>query len=67
MSIYKIICFEFLLIFSSVCIFRSLWMIFDRIFWMNQNAGIYFSLFFVVILTFYSLLKLNQMISLNKR
>ena len=60
MRIFKIIIYEFLLIFSSVLIFRSLWMISDRISWMNHDFGILGSLIVGIIITLFSLIGLNK-------
>lgn len=62
MRLYKIIGYEFLLIFTSVLIFRSLWMLFDRVSWMNEDIGIYGSLLVGILITFISLLKLNKIL-----
>ena len=66
MRLYKIIVYEFLLIFTSVLIFRSLWMIFDRIPWMNQDIGIIGSLIVGIIITLISLMRLNKIIDEKK-
>jgi hypothetical protein len=60
MRSYKIIICEFLLIFSSVLIFRSLWMFLDRIAFMNFDAGIWASLLVGVFITLMALLMLNK-------
>ncbi|MBN8706924.1 MAG: hypothetical protein J0L62_13695 [Bacteroidetes bacterium] len=62
MRLYKIIGYEFLLIFTSVLIFRSLWMLFDRVSWMNEDIGIYGSLLVGILITFISLKRLNKII-----
>jgi hypothetical protein len=62
MRLYKIIIYEFLLIFASVLIFRSLWMISDRISWMNHDFGILGSLIVGIIITLISLIRLNKII-----
>ena len=66
MRLYKIIIYEFLLVFTSVLIFRSLWMIFDRIPWMNQDIGIIGSLIVGIIITLISLMRLNKIIDKKK-
>ena len=66
MRLYKILIYEFLLVFTSVLIFRSLWMIFDRIPWMNQDIGIIGSLIVGIIITLISLMRLNKIIDENK-
>jgi len=66
MRLYKIIIYEFLLILTSVLIFRSLWMIFDRIPWMNQDIGILGSLIVGIIITLISLIRLNKIIDEKK-
>jgi len=66
MRLYKIIIYEFLLVFTSVLLFRSLWMIFDRISWMNQDIGILGSLIVGVIITLISLIRLNKIIDEKK-
>lgn len=62
MKLYKILLYELMLIFASVFIFRSLWMIYDQITWMNQEAGIIVSLIAGVIMTLIALVKLNKII-----
>jgi hypothetical protein len=62
MRLFKIIIYELLLVFASVLIFRSLWMIIDRISWMNQDYGIYGSLIVGIIITVISLMRLNNII-----
>jgi hypothetical protein len=66
MRLYKIIIYEFLLVFSSVLIFRSLWMIFDRISWMNQDSGIMGFLIVGIIITLISIMRLNKIIDEKK-
>jgi hypothetical protein len=66
MKLYKIIIYEFLLIFASVLIFRSLWMISDRISWMNQDLGIMGSLIVGILITLISLMRLNKIIDEKK-
>jgi hypothetical protein len=66
MRLYKIIIYEFFLIFTSVLIFRSLWMIFDRISCMNQDIGIIGSLIVGIIITLISLMRLNKIIDEKK-
>ena len=66
MRLYKIIIYEFLLVFTSVLLFRSLWMIFDRIPWMNQDIGILGSLVVGIIITLISLIRLNKIIDEKK-
>ena len=68
MRLYKIIIYEFLLVFTSVLLFRSLWMIFDRIPWMNQDKdiGIIWSLIVGIIITLISLMRLNKIIDKKK-
>ena len=66
MRLYKIIIYEFLLVFTSVLLFRSLWMIFDRIPWMNQDIGIIGSLILGIIITLISLMRLNKIIDEKK-
>lgn len=66
MRLYKIIIYEFLLVFSSVLLFRSLWMIFDKIPWMNQDIGILGSLIVGIIITLISLIRLNKIIDDKK-
>jgi Kef-type K+ transport system membrane component KefB len=66
MRLYKIIIYEFLLVFTSVLLFRSLWMIFDRIPWMNQDIGILGSLIVGIIITLISLIRLNKIIHEKK-
>jgi len=53
---------EFLLVLASVLIFRSLWMISDRISWMNQDVGILVSLIVGIAVTLISLLRLNRIL-----
>jgi high-affinity nickel permease len=62
MRLLKIAIYEFLLVFASVAIFRSLWMIADRIPWMNQDSGILGSLIAGIIITVISLIRLNTII-----
>jgi hypothetical protein len=66
MRIFKIILYEFLLIFTSVLIFRSLWMMLDRVSWMNQDSGIIGSFIVGVIITVISLVKLNTILNKKK-
>lgn len=66
MRLYKIIFHELLLILTSVLIFRSLWMIFDRISWMNQDIGIIGSLIVGIIITLLSLMILNKILDEKK-
>jgi multisubunit Na+/H+ antiporter MnhB subunit len=66
MKKYRFIFWELLLVFASVLIFRSLWMIFDKLSWMNESSGILGSLLLGIILTFFSLIALNEMISVKK-
>lgn len=66
MRLYKIIIYEFLLVFSSVLLFMSLWMIFDKIPWMNQDIGILGSLIVGIIITLISLIRLNKIIDEKK-
>ena len=66
MRLYKILIYEFLLVFTSVLLFRSLWMIFDRIPWMNQDIGILGSLIVGIIITLISLIRLNKIIDEKK-
>ena len=61
MKIYKMLGYELLLIFASVFIFRSLWMIYDKILWLNTDLGIYVSLFIGIVLTIVGLIQLNKM------
>ena len=58
----KIAMHEFLLVLASVLIFRSLWMISDRISWMNQDVGILVSLIVGIAVTLISLLRLNRIL-----
>lgn len=66
MRLYKIIIYELLLVFASVLIFRSIWTIFDRITWMNQDIGIIGSLIVGIIITLVSLIRLNKIIDGKK-
>ena len=59
MKSIRIAIYEFLLVLASVLIFRSLWMIADRISWMNQDVGILGSLIVGIVVTLISLLRLN--------
>ena len=59
MKSIRIAIYEFLLVLASVLIFRSLWMISDRISWMNQDVGILGSLIVGIVVTLISLLRLN--------
>jgi|WetSurMetagenome_2_1015567.scaffolds.fasta_scaffold2072587_1 hypothetical protein len=60
MRSYRIIFCEFLLIFASVLIFRSFWMLLDRITLMNLEFGIWASLIVGVFITAMALLMLNK-------
>lgn len=62
MRLLKIAGYEFLLVLASVFIFRSLWMILDRISWMHQDLGILGSLIVGIIVTSISLLRLNKLL-----
>lgn len=66
MGSYRIITYEFLLVFASVLIFRSLWMISDRISWMNHDVGILGSLIIGIVITLISLKRLNTIIDEKK-
>jgi nicotinamide riboside transporter PnuC len=59
MRLLKITVYEFLLVLASVLLFRSLWMIADRISWMNRDAGILGSLIVGIGITLISLIRLN--------
>ena len=58
----RIAIYEFLLVLASVLIFRSLWMISDRISWMNQDLGILVSLIVGIVVTLISLIRLNRIL-----
>jgi len=58
----RIAIYEFLLVFASVLLFRSLWMISDRISWMNQDVGILGSLIVGILVTLISLIRLNRIL-----
>jgi hypothetical protein len=62
MNIYKILLYELLLIFASVFIFRSLWMIYDKIEWLNTESGIVISLIIGIAITIIALVQLNKMV-----
>lgn len=66
MRLYKIIIYELFLIFASVLIFRSLWMIFDSISWMNRDLGIIGSLILGLLITLIALIRLNKIIDEKK-
>ncbi|MBA4251665.1 MAG: hypothetical protein C0425_08740 [Chlorobiaceae bacterium] len=66
MGLNKIIYYEFLLVIASVLIFRSLWMILDRISWMNHDFGILGSLIVGIIILTISLFRLNKIIDMKK-
>jgi len=57
MRLYKILIYEFLLVFTSLLIFGSFRMVFDGIFWMNQDIEIV-----VIVISFISLTRLNKII-----
>ncbi len=59
MRSYKIVLGEFLLILASVLIFRSIWMLLDRIPVMNLEFGIWASLIMGVAIALVSLVMLN--------
>jgi hypothetical protein len=60
MKLYKIIFYELLLVIASVLIFRSLWIFFDRISWMNHDYGIAGSLIAGILVTLISIMRLNK-------
>jgi len=66
MRLFSIVIYEFLLVFASVLIFRSLWTILDRISWMNQDIGIIGSLIVGILMTLISLVRLNVIIDEKK-
>ncbi|MBN2402576.1 MAG: hypothetical protein JXN64_09250 [Spirochaetes bacterium] len=66
MKPYKIVFFEFLLIFASVLIFRSFWMILDSIDVMNNESVIWLSLIAGVLITLLSFLMLNKYVDSKK-
>jgi len=66
MRLFSIVIYEFLLVFASVLIFRSLWTILDRISWMNQDIGIIGSLIIGILLTWIALVRLNVIIDEKK-
>jgi hypothetical protein len=66
MKLYKILIYELLLIFASVLIFRSTWMMLDRIKLMNQNFGIIGSLVVGIIITLFAIVKLNKLLGDKK-
>lgn len=59
----SIVLYELLLVVASVFIFRSLWMLSDRIPWMNQDSGIWGSFMVGIVLTVILLIRLNRMIA----
>jgi hypothetical protein len=59
-KLFFIILWEIVLIIGSVPLFRSLWMLFDRISFMNQNAGIILSFAGGIIMCIVSLFVLNS-------
>jgi hypothetical protein len=62
MKLSKILLYELMLIFASVFIFGSLWMIYDKVAWMNSTEGIILSLVVGVGVTLIALVKLNKII-----
>ena len=57
---WRVVCWETLLIFGSVPVFRSAWMFFDRIEFMNRYAGIFLSFAGGILLCVLSLAALNR-------
>lgn len=55
-----LILWEIVLIIGSIPLFRSLWMLFDRIDFMNQYAGILLSFAVGIIICIISLIALNR-------
>jgi hypothetical protein len=60
MKPHKIIFYELLLIFASVLIFRSSWMLLDRIVFMNVELGIWASLILGALVACLSFWMLNK-------
>lgn len=67
MKPYKPIFYELLLIFASVLIFRSSWMLLDRIMFMNLEYGIWASLILGVLVAFLSFWMLNKHLDERKK
>jgi len=61
------ILYELLLIFASVLIFRSSWMLLDRILFMNLEFGIWASLILGVLVAFLSFWMLNKHLDERKK
>lgn len=59
-KLFYIVLWEIVLIIGSVPLFRSLWMLFDRIDFMNQYAGIILSFAAGITICIVSLIALNN-------
>lgn len=57
---FRIVLWEFLLIFASILVFRSIWMLLDRIPEMKSEAGLWASLILGAVIAFIAILTINR-------
>jgi len=67
MRLFKIVLWEFLLIFASVLVFRSIWMLLDRIPEMKNEFGLWASLILGTVIVFIAILMINKYSEKNKK
>jgi len=60
MRLLKIVLWEFLLIFASVLVFRSMWMLLDRIPEMKNEFGLWVSLILGMVTALIAILMINK-------
>jgi len=63
----KIVFWEFLLIFASVLVFRSIWMLLDRIPEMKNEFGLWASLILGTVTALIAILMINKYLEKNKK
>lgn len=57
---FRIVLWEFLLIFASILVFRSIWMLLDRIPEMKSEVGLWASLILGAVIAFIAILTINR-------
>lgn len=60
MRSFRIVLWEFLLIFASILVFRSIWMLLDRIPEMKSEVGLWASLILGAVIAFIAILTVNR-------
>lgn len=67
MRLFRIVLWEFLLIFASVLVFRSIWLLLDRIPEMKSDFGLWASLILGAVVALIALLMMNKYSEKNER